>query len=46
MKNLFVRFMKDNSGATAIWHIAAFQTQAPNGRYWTNNGVRRETGKE
>jgi hypothetical protein len=22
------------------WHFAAFQTQAPNGRYWTNNGQR------
>jgi hypothetical protein len=21
-------------------HIAAFQTHAPNGRYWTNNGQR------
>jgi hypothetical protein len=24
----------------AYWHLAAFQTQAPNGRYRTNNGQR------
>ena len=27
-----------------LWHIAAFQTQAPNGRYWTNNGQESANG--